>query len=71
MITLGIADEIIKEPFGGAHRNFDEAAEYLGTALKKHLAELGKLSGAKLKEQRYNKFRAMGKVEELATETAQ
>ena len=68
LITLGIADEIIKEPFGGAHRNFDEAAGYLCDSLKKHLAELNKLSGAELKEQRYEKFRAMGKVEELAVE---
>ena len=63
---LGIADEIVPEPFGGAHRDFDAAAKYLAEALKKHLAELNKLSGAKLKEQRYEKFRAMGKVEELA-----
>ena len=71
LITLGIADEIIKEPFGGAHRNFDEAAGYLCDSLKKHLAELNKLSGTKLKEQRYEKFRAMGKVEELAAEQSE
>lgn len=71
LINLGIADEIIKEPFGGAHRNFDEAAGYLCDSLKKHLAELNKLSGTKLKEQRYEKFRAMGKVEELAAEQSE
>ena len=71
LITLGIADEIIKEPFGGAHRDFDEAAGYLSAALKKHLSDLDKLSGAKLKEQRYEKFRAMGKVEEIASEQEQ
>ena len=66
LIELGIADEIVPEPFGGAHNNFDEAAKLLAEVLKKHLDKLGKLSGEEIKEQRYAKFRAMGRVEELA-----
>ena len=70
LIELGIADEIVPEPFGGAHSNFDEAAKLLAGSLKKHLSELEKLSAAKIKEQRYEKFRAMGKVEELLSDEA-
>ena len=37
----------------------------------REISDLDKLSGAKLKEQRYEKFRAMGKVEEVASEQEQ
>ena len=68
LIELGIADEIVSEPFGGAHRNYDEAAKILGEAVLRNIQELSKLSAEEIKEQRYEKFRAMGKVEELASE---
>lgn len=68
LIELGIADEIVSEPFGGAHRNYDEAAKILGEAVQRNIQELSKLSAEEIKEQRYEKFRAMGKVEELASE---
>jgi acetyl-CoA carboxylase carboxyl transferase subunit alpha len=65
---LGIADEIIAEPLGGAHKNCDETAEAIKKSLKKHLAQLGKLSPAKLKAQRYDKFRQMGQFMEGSAE---
>ncbi|MDR0931636.1 MAG: acetyl-CoA carboxylase carboxyltransferase subunit alpha [Victivallales bacterium] len=65
LLELGIADGIIPEPFGGAQRDHAEAAKLLGEALSKQLAELRKLSGNKLREQRYDKFRAMGKFTEV------
>ncbi len=68
LIELGIADEIITEPFGGAHRNYDEAAKILGEAISRNLKELSAMSPEEIKEQRYEKFRAMGKVEELSAE---
>lgn len=64
LMELGIADGIIPEPFGGAHRDLDGAAKIMGEELGRHLCELRKLSGAKLKEQRYAKFRAMGNFTE-------
>ena len=73
LLQLGIADEIVAEPFGGAQRNADQAAQLLSEAIARNLFELRKLSPAKLKEQRYQKFRAMGCFEENppeATETA-
>ncbi len=61
---LGIADEIISEPEGGAQRDYEAAAKLVSEALARHLCELRKLSGTKLREQRYAKFRAMGKFHE-------
>ena len=60
LAKLGIADEIIAEPMGGAHRDMDGAAKALHEALSRHLGELRQLSGKKLQEDRYAKFRAMG-----------
>ncbi|MEI6423327.1 MAG: acetyl-CoA carboxylase carboxyltransferase subunit alpha [Lentisphaerota bacterium] len=57
---LGIIDEIVKEPLGGAHKDVDEAAESLKMALKKNLADLEKLSPQEIKENRYQKYRKMG-----------
>jgi acetyl-CoA carboxylase carboxyl transferase subunit alpha len=65
---LGIADEVIAEPLGGAHRDYDITADAIKKSLKKHLAELSKLSPNKLKEQRYDKFRQMGEFTEGSTE---
>lgn len=63
---LGIADAIIPEPAGGAHRNHDEAAKLLGEALEKQLDDLCRQSGEELKAGRYDKFRAFGCFEETA-----
>ena len=68
LIELDIADEIIPEPFGGAQRDYDAAAENLAAALKKQLEELEKFSGEELADQRYAKFRAIGRYVEVAEE---
>ncbi|MFA7230476.1 MAG: acetyl-CoA carboxylase carboxyltransferase subunit alpha [Victivallaceae bacterium] len=62
--SLGIVDDIIKEPLGGAHKDHDAAAVLVKAALKAHLGKLKKLSGKELKDQRYSKFRQMGQVME-------
>lgn len=64
-LRLGVIDEIIPEPLGGAHRNPSEAAQRVKVALVKALAELHGLTPDELKEQRYQKFRAMGVWQEL------
>lgn len=61
---LKIADEVISEPLGGAHRNYDATAEAIKKSLKSHLQTLGKLSPEKIKDQRYDKFRQMGEFME-------
>lgn len=59
-----IIDEIIKEPLGGAHRHSEETAKTVSTSIKKHLAELKKLSIEKLLEERYEKYRKIGEFKE-------
>lgn len=67
-LGLGVVDEVVEEPVGGAHRDPDDAARRLSEALRRHLDELhvlgGGLSGSEaLVTQRYQKFRAMGVIE--------
>lgn len=57
---LGIIDGVIPEPLGGAHNDPAAAAVSLKDALLSTLTELGKVPTAKLLEQRYQKFRALG-----------
>ena len=56
---LGVIDDIIAEPEGGAHRDHEAAAHLLDASLQKHYAELKKVPPAELVASRYNKFRTM------------
>jgi acetyl-CoA carboxylase carboxyl transferase subunit alpha len=58
---LGLVDELIPEPLGGAHRNHEEAAKNLKAAILKHLDTLAPLSQEQLVSERFEKFRAVGK----------
>jgi acetyl-CoA carboxylase carboxyl transferase subunit alpha len=58
---MGIIDEIIPEPDGGAHRDYDGAATLVGEVLSRHFTELRKLSGEQLVANRYKKFREMAR----------
>lgn len=64
LMQFKIVDEIIKEPLGGAHTNYNEIASELKKSILNNLEALSKLSPDKLKEARYNKYRQMGVVEE-------
>jgi len=57
---LGVADRIVPEPLGGAHRSPKEAVERLGEALDEALRPLLGLDRSTLREQRREKFLAMG-----------
>ncbi len=57
---LGLVDEIIPEPPGGAHADHDGAAALLRQALGRHLDRLCALPGPQLVEERYARFRSMG-----------
>jgi acetyl-CoA carboxylase carboxyl transferase subunit alpha len=61
MKELGVIDEIVPEPRGGAHRNAELQAETLKECIWRHLQELLPLSGDGLKEDRHRKFRGMGR----------
>ncbi|MFW5882282.1 MAG: acetyl-CoA carboxylase carboxyltransferase subunit alpha [Planctomycetota bacterium] len=60
LIELGICDEVIREPAGGAHRNPEAMAGILGAAIGRQLDALGALSMDELLDQRYAKYRAIG-----------
>lgn len=60
LFDMGIIDGIIKEPLGGAHRNPQEAAENIKTAIIKDLEALKRIPKPKLIEMRYAKFRSIG-----------
>jgi len=64
LIKLGLVDEVISEPPGGAHHSWDAAAESVKASVLKHLVALKKLEEFELKERRYAKFRAFGEVAE-------
>jgi len=64
--SLGIIDEIIPEPPGGAHTDYDGAARLLDARLWPELQALMSRSGAELRHQRYDKFRQMGTIGTLA-----
>jgi acetyl-CoA carboxylase carboxyl transferase subunit alpha len=60
LLRLGVVDEIIAEPEGGAHTNPPEAIAAVGDAIRRHLNELLKLSPAEIRKHRERKFAAMG-----------
>ena len=62
LLSLGVIDEMITEPVGGAHRHTQEAIIEVGEALARHLQAVQSLSVSELMEQRYVKFRRMGEV---------
>ncbi|MEE8188040.1 MAG: acetyl-CoA carboxylase carboxyltransferase subunit alpha [Kiloniellales bacterium] len=60
LLKLGVVDEILPEPLGGAQRGKREAIEAVGDAIERSLHELRKFDGATLREQRREKFLEMG-----------
>src|SRR5205809_596616 len=57
---LGVVDEIVPEPVGGAHLDPDMAARLLGQALRESLAELEGTPGDDLRRRRRARFRSLG-----------
>ena len=68
LLNLGIIDAVITEPSGGNHWAPLQAAENLREAVLLHLAELQSLSEQSLIEQRYAKFRRMGRFLEAGAQ---
>lgn len=62
--SLGVVDEVISEPLGGAHVDPSEAGQNLRQALERHLAKLSKLSTESLLEKRYERYRHLGQYTE-------
>ncbi|TLY15623.1 MAG: acetyl-CoA carboxylase carboxyltransferase subunit alpha [Nitrospirae bacterium] len=64
LLELGVIDEVIPEPMGGAHRDPSAMAERLAKALSAHLGQLAELSGEEILARRDMKYRKMGSVGE-------
>jgi acetyl-CoA carboxylase carboxyl transferase subunit alpha len=60
LYRLGVIDEIVKEPLGGAHRDPRRMVETLKEAVERNLRELAKMNMEELLNSRYEKFRKMG-----------
>jgi acetyl-CoA carboxylase carboxyl transferase subunit alpha len=60
LMRLGVADEVVSEPCGGAHSDWDGAAESLREALLRHVRELKSLDMDSLLRARWAKYEAMG-----------
>ena len=61
LIKLGVIDEIMPEPLGGAQRDKREAIETVGEAIEKSLRALRKLDGVELRQRRREKFLEIGR----------
>src|ERR1041385_623174 len=64
LIRLGLIDEIIPEPVGGAHFDPEAAGEALRSALIKSLNELSRVRPEKLVKRRHDKYLSMGALSE-------
>jgi acetyl-CoA carboxylase carboxyl transferase subunit alpha len=67
LARLGIVDEVIAEPTGGAHHDLPATAAHVKDAILRHLAALQSAKPAALLRDRYAKFRRFGVVEESAS----
>ena len=70
LLARGIVDEIVPEPTGGAHNDAEAAAAFLDAALARALEEVSRLPSAERLEQRYRKFRNIGRAGIEFEETA-
>jgi acetyl-CoA carboxylase carboxyl transferase subunit alpha len=61
LFNLGLIDEIIPEPRGGAHKDPEQTALNIKERIIKHLEELNKVSPEEVVEKRYRKYRGIGK----------
>lgn len=64
LLEMGLIDEVVKEPLGGAHRDPKQAARAVAASLEASLARLTKFSPSELAARRYEKFRKIGAFSE-------
>jgi acetyl-CoA carboxylase carboxyl transferase subunit alpha len=60
---LGLVDEIVQEPLGGAHRNYERAAAQLNTSLVRHLEEVSSWTIPELLGNRYERLQSFGEFQ--------
>ena len=71
LLELGLVDEIVPEPLGGAHTDSVKTAGTLRDTVLKHLEALLKLPAVERLKQRYKKFRAFGHFNEKGNGAAE
>jgi acetyl-CoA carboxylase carboxyl transferase subunit alpha len=64
LLEFGVIEEIVKEPIGGAHLDYDAAARLVDAALVRHLDQLKGMTGQARLDARYAKFRNMGRLDQ-------
>ena len=70
LLKLEIIDEIIKEPIGGAHLDYDAAAALVDAVLVRHLGDVKAMSPEARLNARYAKFRSMGRLGQSFVDTS-
>ena len=60
---LGLVDEIVQEPLGGAHRNYERAAADLNASLARHLEEVSSWTTPELLAKRYERLQSFGEFQ--------
>ncbi|MCS5557302.1 MAG: acetyl-CoA carboxylase carboxyltransferase subunit alpha [Pseudomonadota bacterium] len=60
---LGLVDEIVQEPLGGAHRNYETAAADLNASLARHLEEVSSWTTPELLAKRYERLQSFGEFQ--------
>jgi acetyl-CoA carboxylase carboxyl transferase subunit alpha len=63
--SLGLIDQIIDEPLGGAHRDHPGAAQALKQALRSALKQLSGMSAQELVERRFDRLMSYGRFREI------
>lgn len=59
-LSLNVADEIVDEPKGGAHRDVHQTVQNLGAVMRRHLDELLAMTPHQIQADRYDRFRRLG-----------
>jgi acetyl-CoA carboxylase carboxyl transferase subunit alpha len=62
--ALGLIDEVIAEPLGGAHKEPDEVARRIGDCIEKQLNELDHMNAEQLLESRYLRLLSFGEIQD-------
>lgn len=69
LIEMEVIEAIVPEPKGGAHRDYEATAKSIKLMIEQHLSELMNMTGEELRQDRYNKFRKIGKFQENLEKT--
>ena len=63
---LGVAEEVLPEPLGGAHRDWEATFSAVGDGIRRHLSELRAIPRTDIASDRYDRFRKLGVTVDIA-----